>query len=400
MAYSLPPLPDDLDNVTPEQRKPLIDARIEHLLDSPLCDDSTCVEDLEKLLIYKGHADFGPLRTMIKRIYDLTESGLRTTSNANSGMLGTWNKRSTKRRKKKFWKRVKGMKPGRRYVRIHAEGDSWFQFPIFINDTIDWLKKRKDYLVYSDAYGGDWLTNILYEEQYIQGLTTSRAEVMLISGGGNDLVGNYRLSTMINQADPLRKYRSPEEITSTFYTLTADERQAMFAAQEFIGKEFYALIKTFELQYKLFFTQLLRNESKMKHLLCVTQGYDFPIPRSKRGFGLRTPFQPMVNWLLDSGRWLHQPLMISGVSDAQDQANIMRLMLFEFNEMLVQFSQKHAGVFHIDSRGLTSRTRDWYDELHLKGRGFKQVARAFEYVIDNHETLLRNGDKVIRTVDH
>ena len=136
MAYPLPPLPDDLENVTPEQRKPLIDARIEHLLDNPLCDDSTCVDDLEKLLIYQGHADFGPLRTMIKRIYDLSESGLRTTSNANSGMLGTWNKRSTKRRKKKFWKRVKGMKPGRRYVRIYAEGDSWFQFPIFINDTI------------------------------------------------------------------------------------------------------------------------------------------------------------------------------------------------------------------------------------------------------------------------
>lgn len=340
--------------------------------------------------------DFNHLRSMVCRIYDINENQLHELSNANTGRLGKMNRKASEERMKLYKKKVDRQKVGKKYYRIYSEGDSWFQFPKFLKDVIDWLNDHDDFLVMCEAYGGDWITNIVYEEQYVQGLTTYPPDFFLISGGGNDLVGNHRLGVMVDKVAKIKehKYSSLEQINSPI--LSHEEKEMILHAQQHLNKEFYALLAVFQLQYTVLFNKIYDDDCKHKNVITITQGYDYPIPSPKRRISLRTPLQPLVNTFLDSGNWLYTPLMIKGILDEYTQRSIMFTMIFEFNEMLSSFTKiEKYKVYHVDSRGLTTSHDDWYDELHLKSHVFKRVAKTYEYIIRNHETL---GDRrIIRT---
>ncbi len=352
-------------------------------------------DDFEEII--KKGLTFKHLRTLVRKIYDLNENQLAETSNANEGSLGKMNKKSTEKRQAEFFKRVDNQKPDERYYKIYAEGDSWFQFPKFITDIIDWLGKHKDFLIYSDAYGGDWITNIIYEEQYITALSTFKPDYFLISGGGNDLVGGYRLAIMADkQSNYVPKYKKEEDIKDA--TLSAAEKQTLMKAQKHLNKEFYALLLVFRLQYTLMFRQLYNEKSKHNHLISITQGYDYAIPSPKNRFAFSSPLQPIVNSFLGTGKWLYTPLMIKQIFDAEAQRSVVFALIYEFNEMMRKFAEddQFPHVFHIDNRGLAQDIDDWYDELHYKSGVYKKVAQAYDKVIREHQNL---GSRVIRTRD-
>lgn len=190
------------------------------------------------------------------------------------------------------------------------------------------------------------------------------------------------------------KYSSLEQINSPI--LSHEEKEMILHAQQHLNKEFYALLAVFQLQYTVLCNKIYDDDCKHKNVITITQGYDYPIPSPKRRISLRTPLQPLVNTFLDSGNWLYTPLMIKGILDEYTQRSIMFTMIFEFNEMLSSFTKiEKYKVYHVDSRGLTTSHDDWYDELHLKSHVFKRVAKTYEYIIRNHETL---GDRrIIRT---
>ncbi len=341
--------------------------------------------------------DYKHLRGMICRIYDINEDRLHEISNANKGTLGKLNRKSTKNRNKLYEKKIDKQELGKKYYRLYVEGDSWFQFPRFMKDIIDWLNDHDDFLIKSDAYGGDWITNIIYEGQYIEGLTTYPPDAFLISGGGNDLVGDHRLAVMVSKESRIKtkKYNSLGEINSPI--LNDKEKQMILDAQKHLNKEFYALLAVFELQYSLMFGQLYAEKSKFSEMITITQGYDYPVPSPKRRVSFRTPLQPLVNSVLDTGNWLYTPLKIKGIIDEYAQRSIMFAMIFEFNEMLSGFSKKYEKIFHVDSRGLTSGQKDWYDELHLKKSYYKRVAKAYEHIIRNYESI--GDNRIVRSKD-
>lgn len=340
---------------------------------------------------------FQDLRELIRRIYDLNPDQLYRISNANKGIVGFLNRKSTRKRSRTFNHKVDQQKPGKNYIKIYAEGDSWFQFPFFIKDIIDWLDKNDDFLIKCEAYAGDWITNIIYEEQYVSGLSTYSPDFFLISGGGNDLVGNHRLGVMIavNSNFQERKYHAEDEIKDNF--LSEAQRNLIIKSQGYINKEFYALLNVFELQYSLLFRNLYSADSKHKDIISITQGYDFVYPSPKRRFSFRYPWQPLLNKLVDSGNWLFTPFMFSRIRDPKIQQGVMLAMIYEFNNMLASFSQKYPNVFHIDCRGLANSEKDWFDEIHYKSHLFKKVAGAYEYVIREHRNL--QGQKTIRAAD-
>jgi hypothetical protein len=356
---------------------------------------------IQKLIDEK--IEFNHLRGIVCRIYDVNETQLQELSNANTGKLGEMNRKATDERMTLFNKKVDSQKNGKKYYRIYAEGDSWFQFPKYIHDIIDHLNDKDDFLIVADAYGGDWITNIIYEEQYIAGLSTYMPEIFLISGGGNDLVGSHRLAVMVDKksnldgsAEQLKKYTNIDQINSNI--LSTPEKQMIMEAQKYLNKEFYALLAVFELQYTKMFNNLYNEESKHKNIISITQGYDYPIPSPKRRFSFSSPLQPLINKFLDSGNWLYTPLMAKGILDEYAQRSIMFALIYEFNEMLSSFAKNSEyKVFHVDSRGLTKNIDDWYDELHLKEPFFGKVAKAYEYIIRNHQSL--NTNRIIRTKD-
>lgn len=113
---------------------------------------------------YRTQLHFDDLRKMIIRIFDINESTLKQQSDATIGLPGKLNKRSTAIRKKRYYTLIDNN--FRDFINsekkvIVAEGDSKFQFPVFIKNILDWLRNEPNFAVYSIAYGGDWFTNIL-----------------------------------------------------------------------------------------------------------------------------------------------------------------------------------------------------------------------------------------------
>ena len=78
---------------------------------------------------------------------------------------------------------------------IIAEGDSWFQFPMIIDDIVDHL--GKDYLIYSVGAAGDTAKNMIFgkkkrrHSEYMKTLLTFKDDVraFMFSAAGNDIIG-------------------------------------------------------------------------------------------------------------------------------------------------------------------------------------------------------------------
>lgn len=363
-----------------EYNKPLFDK----MLSKPLEFDSN---DFDALILsylspltnkYNVQEALKDLRECVRQIYDLNEESLRQTSNANTGTIGKLNRRSTRLRQKNYFKRIVNQKPDMQYIRIYAEGDSWFLFPTFVKDIIDWLEKNENYLIYSDAYGGDWITNILYEGQYIEALSIHAPDVFLISGGGNDLVGNNRMAVMVSSSGK----QKPKHNEQTLTHLKEEERKLILMSQKYITKDFYSFIWTMKAQYTLLFKGIYNNTSKFSDMISITQGYAYPYPKKGNNFSCRYPIQPIVNSFLGTGKWLFRPLMIKGILDTQLQRAIVMTFIYEFNEMLIDVARNFINVYHIDCRDIPKRQEDWFDELHLKSHKFKEVAARFKDLID------------------
>ncbi len=333
--------------------------------------------ELDELIPLIDRSDF---RIIIKRIFDLNENEAINESSADAGLLGWLNRIGRRKKNRKFKKQLR--KPDFRTGKkvIVAEGDSWFEYPLFITDIIDWIIKKTNYPVYSLAYGGDWIANILYEEQYIDELTLYQPEVFLISGGGNDLVGGSRLAKMVDKRSVVDTTFTPAD-----HQLLADlqsrsgytevQARRIVVGFKFLNKDFHALINLFRILYSLLFRNI-ELSGKFNDMIIITQGYDFPIPSNNKSF-----FKPL-RWAFGNGRWLHDPLIMKGISDREEQRSVVAAMIFEFNEMLIATGRKFQRVYHIDSRGLLADT-DWADELHARSRAFERIADKYIACIQN-----------------
>jgi len=323
------------------------------------------------LLFHDPNFSFMDLRPMLLRIFDINEGTIKNKSGADEGLMGKLNAFSRKKRENRFWKMIRK----NNYSKIIlAEGDSWFEYPVFIQDIIDHLKRSKyRYAINSLAYGGDWIANILYEQEYIEKLSLLKPDVFLISGGGNDIVGGYRLAQLVNE----RKDISVQSDTD----LNKKEGKIAFA-EACLNNEFFALIKLFKLQYKLLFESIKQNTDKFRDLKIITQGYDYVIPSSKKGIGI---FKTLTNWLMKNGKWLKTPLLLRGYRDKEEQVAVVHGLIDFFNEMLINVGENYNNVYHVDSREAITKSNGWYNELHPVSRKFKKIAAAFEECIESSD---------------
>src|SRR6185369_580220 len=310
---------------SPDERNVVFDMALkEQLIDKVLHDPLGITEEDFKLLVaVETGLSFDDLRNIVRRIYDINERTLLEESDASKGSMGFFNRLSTKSRTKKYYKKIrKGFRgiSGNRV--IVAEGDSWFQFPLFVTDVVDWLLKKNNYAIYSIASGGDWMTNIIYDGKYVEELSIHQPDVFLISGSGNDLVGSNRLAIMVEQ--PLKNQKINDILIQG---LNAENKHAgdIKHGFTFLTSAFHAFILVLKLQYYILFKGI-RSSRKLCDMLIITQGYDYAIPSYKIRFDIRYPLQPVINWALDSGKWLKRPLMIRGIVNDYDQRSILKAM--------------------------------------------------------------------------
>lgn len=349
--------------------------------------DNDLIQILKILLYYLRNAP-DILLNVIHRIFDSND--ILNQSDADQGRMGLFNDKDREDRNKKYQKKIRNnFRANPENIVILAEGDSWFEFPKFrfvwntiktdvVKDIIDHIIQDDQFAVYSIAAGGDWLSNMLKTGEYIQELPRISPDILLVSGGGNDMVGDRRLATMIR--NPRMEGRRQlgafeEQLIQMRKTIPSFDEARFRNGLGFIADEFFNFLNVAMVQYFLLFKKLIQLE-EYKDMCIITQGYDFVIPTAERRGG---PFQRFVNKKMDTGRWLFDALAGKGIVDPQDQKDVMYVLIYEFNEMLIQLVQftEFKNVFHIDCRGV-AKEEDWYDELHLNSKKYKEVAETFK----------------------
>ena len=370
------------------------------------------------------------LNALIHSIYSGSRSFLLNRSTADQGFIGTLNKEAEGKKQKKFHRKIRAgfrdavLHPDNKIVMV--EGDSWFEYPVFLKDITDHLEKEPNLAIYSLAFGGDWISNMIstlnYEYEYVK----IKPDVFIISGGGNDIVGDYRLSNFI-RINPLPEnnpflinYRnyvisrmlSKNVSLCNYQTCKLDdvkqlEHQAkidtsivnkIVTGKRFLNRNYYRMLVVVKLEYKLLFESLRKiDPERFRSLKIITQGYDYAIPSYKRKFGIQL--------LMNSGEYLKEPLMLNGINDPYLQQCIVSTIIFEMNEMLIELGKEYNNVYHIDARGFTAYYEKfkgrkvgsfWYDELHPKSKVFAVIAQVYSDFINNKTP---SDEHVVKVID-
>jgi len=210
---------------------------------------------------------------------------------------------------------------------IVSEGDSWFQFPILLKDTIDHL--MDDYAIYSLGAAGDLLKRMADKQEYVAALRETGAEILLLSGGGNDLVAGGALASHLEEFDP--------DLT----------------AEDYLLPSFQALLDDALMHYGRMFRQV---HQQFPHVSVLCHGYDYPVP--------------------NKDRWLGKPMESRGIRDKALQKAIAACMMDQFNRRLRRLSKSMPHVTYIDCRGVVGDHR-WHDGLHPTNAGYRDVSKKF-----------------------
>lgn len=237
------------------------------------------------------------------------------------------------RRNRRYKKRIKNWQG----IKVVAEGDSWFQYPLILKDTIDQLCDLDNfrYAIFGLSEAGDLLSNIIAEDELTEAIERENPDVFLISGGGNDMVSNERMATLVHEFAAGRK------------------------AEDYPNQQFADFLSNLGNLYRGLFTRLLQ---RFPHLKIVCHGYDNAIPAK--------------------GDWLGKPLESRNIKAAVLQRNIVAEMIRRFNEELISVVAQFPGrVFHVDCRGVIGTKSKWHDELHPKNEGYFSVAQLFDQTI-------------------
>jgi len=242
-------------------------------------------------------------------------------------LVGALNGYSRWRRARRYWHKIRRGFDG---IRLVSEGDSWFQYPVLLDDVIDVLCEQEDLAIRSLGAAGDLLSVMLREDELSEAIEKEQPHGLLLSGGGNDMVGGGRLTTMVH---PFDDERAPEDYPNGLFDRFLDEIEEL---------------------YRGLFRRL---GSQHPGLKIFVHGYDYAIP--------------------DKGRWLGTPLQNAGIAGRGLQRKIIRVMIDRLNRSLKRLGQEFEGyVIHVDCRRAVENG-DWYDELHPRNVGYESVAERF-----------------------
>ncbi|NOD93227.1 hypothetical protein GS636_10560 [Ruegeria sp. HKCCD4884] len=215
---------------------------------------------------------------------------------------------------------------------IVSEGDSWFQYPLLLKDTIDHL--MDDYAVFSLGAAGDLLKRMADKREYVSALRATGAEILLLSGGGNDLVAGGALASHLEEFDPALQ---PEDyLLPSFHRLLDD-------ALHHYGRMFREV------------------QTKFPHVSILCHGYDYPVP--------------------NKDRWLGKPMESRGIRSRSLQKAIAARMMDNFNRRLRRLANAMPHVTYLDCRGVVGDHR-WHDGLHPTDEGYGDLAKKFRREIE------------------
>lgn len=281
------------------------------------------------------------------------------------GFLDWANRWSRWRRQRRFERRLQA---GDRAPVLASEGDSWFQFPLLLDDTIDQLEPH--YLIYSLDAAGDTLAQMTgprrdYIEPLVHPEIGPHLRGLLFSAGGNDILGEER--------GPDGRMRPVLE------TLLRKRTAALPAVAHLDEKALEDRLARIEAGYR----QVLETVAAIRPgVFVVGHVYAYAIPAY--------PDDPRRPPWTRHGGWLREPLARRGFEDPAEQRAIVAALIDRLHERLARLmggncpggAYRHGWL--VDCRDALGEVADWADEIHpsdAPGRGFACVAARFDAVI-------------------
>ena len=241
---------------------------------------------------------------------------------------------------------------------IVSEGDSWFQFPVLIDDIIDHLDE--DYLVWSCGAAGDTTENIVFKDaEYLTALDeqADRVTAFLLSAAGNDVIGEDETG---------------EPVLGQLLHRFGNNRQT---AEQLINKA--ALRRVMDKLRHAYQTVLdsIRADGRFTTLPILIHGYDYVLPFPDRPTDPRDPI-----WA-DRDEWLGKPMAAKGIMDEETRRDIIEYLIDQLYDMLDDFAAEDPHVHVVDVRRTLTGVEQWADEIHGTSAGFKLIAGKFRDVL-------------------
>jgi len=248
--------------------------------------------------------------------------------------MAAFNRASRLRRELRYRARIAG---GWKGLRLVSEGDSWFQYPVLLTDVIDHLSDH--YAVLSLDAAGAELSDMVANDELTATVVAEEPDAVLVSGGGNDLLGEGRLATALHPYAPGRR---PEDYPNDTFAATLDS---------VLGR------------FRTWFNRLA---TQAPGIAVLCHGYDWAIPNAQR--------------------WLGAPLQTLGIVEPTLQQAIVRVMIDRFNVRLEALARELGpAVRYVDCRGRVP-SGEWHDELHPTDDGYASVAEKFAEEIEKAVT--------------
>lgn len=233
-------------------------------------------------------------------------------------------------------------------LRILAEGDSWFDYPVpfFGGGIIKRLEKKLGVPILNLAKAGDEVRFMLGVDERLQIINQLKTgspaggawDVMLFSGGGNDVVDDPMV-LWLNRFKP-----------------------GMSAAQLINQPRYSHALGMIQAGYEDLIA--LRDAlSPGTHL--VFHAYDFALPDGRGVCG--------------KGPWIKPSLDVKGVpANSTIAKDLVKELLKQFALMIDGLANSHPGITFINGQGTLSPVpASWHNELHLEKAGFEKFADIF-----------------------
>ncbi|MCP9927680.1 hypothetical protein [Cyanobium sp. CH-040] len=270
-------------------------------------------------------------------------------------LLGDVVNRLAKERRRRQFERDLSRRPA--LPTIYAEGDSWFQFPVFIEELIDHLGAQ--FNIHCTSTAGDTLQNMLFDRP--EYLTELKRLIFLrgldvrgffFSGAGNDVIGEGKdgvpaLETLVRPFDAAQ--------TPAWHLDTPECRERL----EFIESAYRRLFDSVEEVFSVL---------AYPRLKIYVHGYDYVQVRSLPD---GDPHRPV--WARD---WTGGPLRAKGFTDNAFGSAVLRELLDRLNSLTERVCAAYARGVYVNLRGSILPSQ-WADELHATSQGYKAAASRF-----------------------
>lgn len=232
-------------------------------------------------------------------------------------------------------------------VRMLAEGDSWFDYPLFVKGgIIPRLEKRLGVGILNMAKAGDEVRYMLGVKQRLDLIDRLKKgppgggkwEVLFFSGGGNDIVGDPMalwVRDWYSSAKPedlldAKRYQAALDLVMGGYEDLVDVRNAY---------------------------------SPDTHI--VVHAYDIAFPNGAKACHFFGP-------------WLKPTFDLHGFPKSVDTRRaVVKVMLTQFAERLDAFKKAHKNIIFVNKQGTLKKECAWHNELHPSDDGFDTMANAF-----------------------